>query len=652
MKSDWDDTAVAAFEGALGECVYGSRLLGSDTALVLHGGGNTSVKTVEPDIHGDPIEVLWVKGSGWDLATIEAAGFAPLRLEPVVRLAEMASLSDSEMVNQLRCNLLDASAPTPSVEAILHAILPFPAVQHSHADAVLSVTNTPRGDDVVAELWGDTAVVVPYVMPGFDLARVAAECWRDQATDSTTSMILMNHGVFTFGDTTKVAYERMVEVISEAEQYLEANAVPREEAISLDAIDPLELARLRAGLCECAGRPMVMSRSTDERVARFVARDDLATISQQGCATPDHIIRTKRVPLLGSDIDAYADSYRGYFDRNSDGADLQMLDPAPRVVLDPALGMLTAGPRVIDADIAADIYHHTIDVIEAADGLGGFVALPERDLFDVEYWELEQAKLKLAGSPPALTGEVALVTGAASGIGRACAAELLARGAAVVGIDIDPDVGDALGGAAFHGVRADVTDPADLAAGMASGIERFGGIDLLVAAAGTFGDSAPISELDHARWTKTLRVNLDGVAATMTAAHPFLALAHRGGRAVLVGSKNVPAPGRGAAAYSASKAAVTQLARVAALEWAADGITVNTVHPDGVFDTGLWSDELIEERAAAYGVTAEEYRTRNLLGREIRSADVARLVADMCGPSYRVVTGAQVPIDGGSDRVV
>ncbi len=652
MRSDWDETDAARFEGALGECVYGSRLLGSDSALVVHGGGNTSVKTVEHDVHGDPLDVLWVKGSGWDLATIEAAGFAPLRLEPVARLAELAALSDSEMVNQLRCNLLDASAPTPSVEAILHAILPFPAVQHSHADVALAVTNTPRGGDVVAELWGGSAVVVPYVMPGFDLARVAAECWRDQATDATTSMILMNHGVFTFGDTTRVAYERMVEVITRAEEYLDARALPRPAARNLDAIDPLELARLRAGVCECAGRPMVMTRHTDERVARFVARDDLATISQQGCATPDHVIRTKRIPLVGSDVAGYADDYRDYFERRAADDDLKMLDPAPRVILDPAAGMLTTGPRAADAQIAADIYHHTIDVIEAADGLGGFVALSERDLFEVEYWELEQAKLKLAGAPPPLTGEVALITGAASGIGRACSSELLARGAAVIGLDIDEGVVATFDSAAYRGITADVTQPGAVADAVATGVERFGGIDLFVAAAGIFGASAPLAGLDPDEWARTLRVNLDGVAITLSAVQPYLALAHRGGRVVIVGSKNVPAPGRGAAAYSASKAAVTQLARVAALEWAADGVTVNTVHPDGIFDTGLWSEQLIAERAAAYGLSAEEYRTRNLLGREITSADVARLVADMCGPSYRAVTGAQVPIDGGSDRVV
>lgn len=654
MRNRWDEADAAAFDGPLGLCVYGSRLLGSDPDLVLHGGGNTSVKVTGSDVHGDPVEILYVKGSGWDLATIEAPGFAPLRLQPVARLAQLPALSDAEMVNQLRCNLLDASAPTPSVEAILHATLPFPAVQHSHADAVLALTNTPQGEDHVRELWGDTTVVVPYVMPGFDLARVAAQCWAEQAHDDTTSMILLNHGAFTFGDTTKIAYDRMIELIDRAEHYLEEHAIERSAGPELDEVDPVELARLRRGLCACSGFPMVMTRHTDRQVADFVARDDLTSVSQRGNATPDHVIRTKRIPMLGTDVDTYAEEYRSYFARHeaSSGDDLQMLDPAPRVVLDPRLGMLTAGRGPVDADIASDIYHHTISVIDAADGLGGFVALPERDLFEVEYWELEQAKLRLGGAPPPMAGEIALVTGAASGIGRACAGSLLARGAAVIGIDLDPAVEGAFDGPAWLGAGADVTDPAAIERAVAEGVERFGGCDILVAAAGIFGAGADIANLDLQEWRRTMRINLDGVAHVMQATHPFLALAPAGGRVVLVGSKNVPAPGKGAAAYSASKAAVTQLGRVAALEWADDGIVVNTVHPDGVFDTGLWTDELVAERASAYGLTTDQYKRRNLLGRAITSADVGELVADLCGSSYAAVTGAQIPIDGGSDRVI
>lgn len=683
MLNRWnvDDAARWAELGDLGEITYGSRLVGADPALVLHGGGNTSVKGHSTDAWGEPVPTLWVKGSGWDLATIEPPGFAPLRLEPVHRLAELAELSDTEMVNQLRIYLLDASAPNPSVEAILHALLPHRAVLHSHADAVLALTNTADGDARVRDLWGDRAVVVPYVMPGFDLARRCADEWQAQAHDGTEAMVLLNHGIFTFGETTRHAYDSMIDRISEAEQCLadagvtsfgesDASATEGRSARRVNADEVETVAELRAAMSAAAGAPMLLRAVHDERAEVFCGRDDLVSVAQRGPATPDHIIRTKQFPMVGRDVAAFVEGYCAYFERNcarhADGSQLTMLDPAPRVVLEPELGLWTAGRRAVDCDIAADIYLHTIDVINAAEALGGYVALGEADLFDVEYWELEQAKLARAGAPAALAGQVALVTGAASGIGRAAAAALAAAGAAVVGIDIDPAVTydddsggrpPALHGSTWLGIGADVTDSDAMTAAVAGAVERFGGIDIVVAAAGIFGPSAPLGDLATedglvTAWQQTFDINVSGAANTLAAAHRVLRHSPTGGRVVVVGSKNVPAPGRGAAAYSASKAALTQLARVAALEWAPDGITVNVVHPDGVFDTGLWSDELIAERAVSYGLTSEQYRRRNLLGRELVSADVGALIAQMCGPAFAHTTGAQIPQDGGSDRVV
>ena len=721
MLNRWDADEAARWAelGDLGDITYGSRLVGADPALVLHGGGNTSIKGHSTDAWGEPVPTLWVKGSGWDLATIEPPGFAPLRLEPVRRLAELAELSDTEMVNQLRIHLLDASAPNPSVEAILHALLPHRAVLHSHADAVLALTNTADGDERVRRLWGDRVVVVPYVMPGFDLARRCAEEWQAQAHDGTEAMVLLNHGIFTFGETTRLAYDSMIDRISEAEQCLvEAGvtsfgetdadrgegggfpdvALKGEAAARLSrawahygetgddsllqelwggagsaamtAGEVEAVAELRAEMSAAAGTPMLLRAVHDERAGAFCGRDDLVSVAQRGPATPDHIIRTKQFPMVGRDVAAFVEGYCAYFERNcarnDGGSQLTMLDPAPRAVLDPELGLWTAGRRAVDCDIAADIYLHTIDVINAAEALGGYVALGEADLFDVEYWELEQAKLARAGTPAALAGQVALVTGAASGIGRAAAAALAVAGAAVVGIDIDPaityddDSGGrppALHGSAWLGIEADVTDAGAVTAAVGGAVERFGGIDIVVAAAGIFGPSAPLEELvDDSElgtaWQQTFDINVSGAANTLAAAHRVLRHSPAGGRVVIVGSKNVPAPGKGAAAYSASKAALTQLARVAALEWAADGITVNVVHPDGVFDTGLWSDELIAQRAASYGLTSEQYRRRNLLGRELASADVGALIAQMCGPAFAHTTGAQIPQDGGSDRVV
>ncbi|MEC7828763.1 MAG: bifunctional aldolase/short-chain dehydrogenase [Actinomycetota bacterium] len=657
MKNLWNANEASTFSGPLGECVYGSRLLGAESSLVLHGGGNTSVKAEETDIHGESVDVLYVKGSGWDLATIEPQGFAPLRLEAVKRLAELPELTDTEMVNQLRLNLLDASAPNPSVEAILHASLPFTAVQHTHADAALALTNTSDGEQRVRELWGKSVVIVPYVMPGFDLAKACALEFEKQANSDTVAMVLMNHGVFTFGDTTEQAYSNMIEVITQAEDYLITTAevdITNSAAMATPVNatgSALDQAELRGHLSNAAGRPMLLVRTPNQRANAFAARSDITDVARRGPATPDHIIRTKQFPLIGRNVDEFVSNYHSYFERNQDRFPaVQELDPAPRVVLDSELGLLTAGARISDCEIASDIYLHTIDVIEASEGLGGFVALAETDLFEVEYWELEQAKLAKSGQPPAMSGEVAVVTGSASGIGRACAEALISQGAAVIGIDLNTSGTPVT--PSFLELTADVTDPESLAAAVTTGVERFGGIDIVVAAAGIFGPSNEIADIVQSDWETTLAVNLNGVTNLLQVTHPFLVLAPGGGRVLLVGSKNVPAPGKGAAAYSASKAAVTQLGRVAALEWAEDGIVVNTIHPDGIFDTGLWSAELVEQRAANYGLTADEYKRRNLLGQEITSGDVGELVAAMCGHSFRQITGAQIPIDGGSDRVI
>jgi len=397
-----------------------------------------------------------------------------------------------------------------------------------------------------------------------------------------------------------------------------------------------------------------MRRHTDSVVERFVARPDLASLADRGPLTPDHVIRTKRAPMVGTDLAAYTSAYATYVDahRSRARAPVTALDPAPRVVLDPRLGMVTIGRTAKDAAIAADIYHHTVPVLERAeDHLGGYVALPSPDLWDMEYWVLEQAKLATSSTPPELTGMVAVVTGAASGIGRACAIDLLGRGAAVVGLDLADGVADVGSGPAWLGVRTDVTDAAAQHEALVAAVDRFGGVDIVVASAGFFA-TAPIADLTAEAWRTTMAVNLDAVASLFTAVHPLLARSPVGGRVVVIASKNVPAPGKGAAAYSSSKAALTQLCRVAALEWADDGIRVNVVHPDAVFDTGLWSPELLAERAAKAGLTVDGYKLRNLLHTEVTSARVAGVVRSLCSDTFAATTGAQVPIDGGNDRVI
>jgi NAD(P)-dependent dehydrogenase (short-subunit alcohol dehydrogenase family) len=400
---------------------------------------------------------------------------------------------------------------------------------------------------------------------------------------------------------------------------------------------------------------MIMRRHDDPVIARFVHRDDLDSLAAAGPLTPDHVIRTKPFPQVGLDVARFASAYREYVarHRHRSRTEVTELDPAPRVILHRQLGMLTVGRSAAAAEIAADIYHHTIPVLErAADHLGGYHGLAPGDLFDMEYWDLEQAKLKEVGAPRELAGSVALVTGAGSGIGHACAAELMERGAAVAGLDRDDSVVDAFDGPAWFGVVGDVTVGRALRDSLAATVERFGGIDILVVAAGIFGSSHAVSGLPMDEWRRVMAVNVDAVAELFSLAHPLLARSPIGGRVIVIGSKNVIAPGKGAAAYSASKAALNQLTRIAALEWAADGIRVNAVHPDAVFDTGLWTEDLLDERAAHHGLTVDQYRRRNLLGIEITSAQVARTAVTLCTDAFTATTGAQVPVDGGNERVI
>jgi len=654
----WSDAEAARCRSDLELRAYTSRLLGKDTTLVLHGGGNTSVKVRERNAAGEEEDILYVKGSGWDLETIEPAGFAPVRMAPLLKLARLEVLTDPQMMNELATLATRAGAPAPSVEAILHAILPHKYVDHTHADALLAITNTPDGERRVREIYGSDTVIVPYVMPGFDLARHCARQFSAEARPGTIGMVLMNHGIFSFGNTAKESYERMIALVARAEDHLarhRAWELPQPAADGVPQALRGELARLRREISVCTGYPVVLATHSGPKFLAFARRGDVARLSQQGPATPDHVIRTKRVPMLGRNVEAYAAAYRDYFNRHARSAKeaRTMLDPAPRVIFDPAFGMGCVGRTAKDARIVHDVYDHTIDVILRATALGGYRALPERDIFDVEYWDLEQAKLMKAGAPPVFAGEVALVTGAASGIGKACVESLLRRGAAVIGIDINADVSRlAAGRADYLGLTCDVTSEREVTDALEVGVRAFGGLDMLVLNAGVFPGGRRIDALDAAEWRRVMSINLDANLALMRECHPLLKLAPGGGRVVIIGSKNVPAPGPGAAAYSASKAALTQLARVAALEWGADGIRVNTLHPNAVFDTAAWTEEVLAARAGHYGVTVEEYRKGNVLKVEVKSGDVAELAAEMCGPLFAKTTGAQVPVDGGNDRVI
>lgn len=653
MESRWNDEEAQACQGDLLKLrVYTSRLLGGDADLVMHGGGNTSVKKVDTNLFGEEEEILYVKGSGWDLATIEAEGFAPVKMDRLLIMANLETMSDLDMVKYQRIAMTNPSAPNPSVEAILHAIIPFRFVDHTHADAVVTITNTPNGEALIKEIYGDRVLIIPYVMPGFILARKIYEMTRGMDWSTIEGMILLNHGVFTFHDDAKASYEQMIRLVSKAEQYLDENAT---ESLTGEegTFDPMRVARIRKNVADVWGQPILAASDCSEDATAFSNSPEVEAIATRGPITPDHIIRTKQNPVvLGQDpekdIQDFTSAYQHYFEQHNHGE--TMLDQAPRWAIVPGCGSLVFGPSTKHTQIIKDIATHTQRAIHRAEQLGGWKPLPAAELFEMEYWSLEQAKLKKTGKPKAFQGKVALVTGAASGIGKAFVETLVAAGAVVGALDISSDV-EELAAADVLPLIADVTNEQQIKQAIALLIERFGGMDMLVSNAGIFPKSAKIAEMPNDTWQRSMDINLTSHQQLIQQSAPFLELGFDPA-IVIVGSKNVPAPGPGAAAYSVAKAGLTQLSRVAALEMGAKGIRVNVVHPNAVYDTAIWTDEVLQARAEHYGLTVEEYKTNNVLKTEVTSTDVAQLVKEMLGRTFLKVTGAQVPIDGGNERVI
>lgn len=655
MKNRWSDADAEKFaDNDLSLRVYTSRLLGDDPSLVLHGGGNTSVKVSENDFFGNPVDLLYVKGSGWDLATIEAAGFAPVRMETLLKLAECETLSDTDMVLQQRAAMSNPEAPNASVEAILHAIIPFKFVDHTHANVMVAITNPDGGEARVKEIYGDRVLVVPYVMPGFILARTIYEMTRDTDWTKYDGMVLLNHGIFSFGDDAKTSYDRMIELVGLAESYLAdkgAGTYAQEEAEE----DLVGLAALRKEVSKLRGTPVLARINQGSEAVGFSAQHHVDQLAGQGPLTPDHIIRTKQLPLIVDEDPAgacqgFAEDYQKYFDTHNDGS-LTCLPGDPRWAVWRRKGTVAFGTSLKEANIIRDINEHTVRTIQDAEQLGGWKALSPKDLFEMEYWELEQAKLKKGGSAKPLQGKVAVITGCAAGIGFACAQALHDAGAVVVGLDLNPVVEKKFSREDFVGMICNVTDNDRVESCLAETVRRFGGIDILVSNAGIFTAGAFIEQMDGNNWDKSIAVNLTSHQRLMQFAIPYL----RHGidaSIVVIGSRNVRAPGAGAAAYSCAKAGITQLVRVAAMELAQENIRVNIIHPDAVFDTELWTEENLNRSAERYGLTVEEYKTRNLMKCEVTSADVGELLVSVIGPAFKKTTGAQIPIDGGNDRVI
>lgn len=650
--------------------VYTSRLLGADPALVLHGGGNTSVKSTARDLFGDDHEVLYVKGSGWDLAAIEPAGFPACRIAPLRRACGLPELSDEAMVALTRREMLDPASPTPSVEALLHAYLPAKFVDHTHADAVLKVVDQPDGIDRAREVFGDDVLIVPYVMPGFVLAqRVAAlwEAWLAAGKAPPRGMVLEKHGIFSWGETAEESYRRMIELVGEAERAVTATSADKRAGVQASVRREVALA-LRGAMSRASEQSWVVAWRHGPRVVSFTRRADLAEIATRGPATPDHVIRTKPWPLVVGDlgqadpaelgevfdraITGYGARYRDYFARNLHGRDIRPLDPFPRVALVPDLGLACFGRTLAQAELVADLYEHTIDVIEGAESFGRYQPVSEADLFDVEHWSLEQAKLGAKKAAAPLEGKIALVTGAASGIGLSTARALLAAGAHVVMTDRDARVLEAVSEwpearypGRFATVVCDVTDEDACRSAVETACDRYGGLDVVVSNAGT----APSGELHTAVGDAALRASLDinllGHQRIARAASEVMIAQGAGGALLFNASKAAFNPGPEFGPYAVAKTALVALMRQYAIDLGKHGIRANAVNADRV-RTRLFGEGVLEARAKARGLSPSAYFRANLLGQETTPEQVAEAFVYLAGAE--ATTGCVVTVDGGN----
>ncbi|HEU4381618.1 MAG TPA: bifunctional aldolase/short-chain dehydrogenase [Hyphomicrobiaceae bacterium] len=678
MDSRWNDAdarkAVETYaRQGVGEALalrtYTTRLLGSDPMLVLHGGGNTSLKTEMADLLGTLHEVLCVKGSGWDMAIIEPPGLPAVKLGPLRELRKLDRLSDEDMVNFQRVNLLDWTAPNPSVETLLHAFLPHTFVDHTHAAAVLSLIDQPNGEALIEEVYNGSLGFVPYVIPGFALAKLAAQVY--EAKPEVEGLILHKHGIFTFGDTARESYERMIAHVTRAERRLAKGRRTVFAAAKLPAglASAAEVAPIIRGACALGpatsgGEPkrFVLHFRTNPEILNFVGAADLAAVSQRGVVTPDHTIRTKNKPLLvpapdaamlddfkaavRGAVDRYISEYDAMFARENArvGGIKTKLDPVPRLVLVPGVGLFGVGATRKDAAIAADLAEVAVKVVTDAEAIGRFEALPESDLFDVEYWSLEQAKLKgVVGKP--FTGQVAVVTGAGSGIGRATAQALAAEGAAVALLDLDVAAVKAaakeVGGL---GLDCDVTDRASLRAAFAYVAEQFGGVDIIISNAGAAWQGK-IGEVSDKVLRDSFELNFFAHQAVAQEAVAILRQQGTGGCLLFNVSKQAVNPGPDFGPYGLPKAATLALMRQYAIDYGAEGIRANGVNADRI-RTGLLTDDMVAKRSKARGVSEADYMGGNLLKREVTAADVAQAFVALA--KARSTTGHIETVDGGN----
>ena len=676
MKSRWSDKAARAAIKSyatqnIGEDlalrVYTTQLLGNDPRLVLHGGGNTSVKTRMTDTAGDEIDVLCVKGSGWDMGDIEPPGLPAVRLDAIRKLRKLKKLSDEDMVNAQRGALLDSTSPNPSVETLLHAFLPHKFVDHTHSDAILSITDQPDGDRICYDLYGDRVALVPYIMPGFALAQTCAQVWEKHP--DAEGLILLKHGIFTFGETAREAYERMIDFVTVAEKHIAKTGKAKSFApVRLPAnVAPVEdimpvLRGLVADPTQEDWRRMVLDFRNSPAACNYVNGRDIETYATVGPVTPDHVIRTKPKPLIlpapkkgglaefamaaAKAVDAYEKDYRRYFERNNKKLKnpKTALDPLPRVILVQGVGLFGLGKSAKDAAVAADLAEITARVIADAERLGRYRCIPERDIFEIEYWSLEQAKLGKAVEKP-LSRHVVAVTGGGSGIGRATAAAFARAGAEVAVMDRDRDAARAvaaeIGGIA---VQCDVTKPASVERGFASIVQAFGGLDILVSNAGAAWQGR-IGHVDEKILRDSFELNFWGHQRCAQAAVAIMKAQGTGGALLFNTSKQAVNPGPDFGPYGLPKASTLFLSRQYALDHGADGIRSNAVNADRV-RSGLLTDDMISSRSTARGLSEADYMGGNLLGSEVTPGDVAQAFLHLA--LAKKTTGAVMTVDGGN----
>jgi rhamnulose-1-phosphate aldolase/alcohol dehydrogenase len=680
VKKRWESQEAEKYTG-VDELVYRSNLIGADRAVCNWGGGNTSMKTIEKDFMDREVEVMWVKGSGSDLATMKAKNFTGLRIEDIRPLFKRDEMSDEEMVDYLAHCMIDSKHPRASIETLLHAFLPFKHVDHTHPDAMISLCCADNGRQIAEEIFGNRFVWVPYVRPGFTLSKMIAEGVKN---NPNAELVLMEkHGLVTWGETSKEAYDQTIKIINEAEAYISSQIVkenvfggqtyqslPDEEA---EKILAKVLPVIRGHVSE--GKKMLLTYDRGEDVLQFVNSKLAPELSQVGAACPDHLVHTKRVPLfvnwnpqsedveslvskLKSGIETFKEEYKAYFERNKVEGD-QMFEPAPRVVLIPGIGMVNTGKDLKNATISGALYHRAISVMKGSTALGEFVSLNENESYNVEYWPLELYKLSLAPAEAEFSRKVTFVTGGAGGIGSETVRRFVSEGAHVVIADLNnegaeklaAEINEQYGETRALAVKMDVTKEEDVLAAFEKTALAFGGVDVIVNNAG-LATSSPIEETTLKEWN--LNMNVLGTGYFLVAREAFKQMKDQGigGSMVFIGSKNSVYAGKNAAAYSSVKALETHLARCIAAEGGPYEIRVNSVLPDAVLQgSAIWNSSWKNERAAAYGIEPdqleEHYRKRTTLLVNIYPRDIADSILFFASSKSEKTTGCMLTVDGG-----